>query len=279
MSGAGARSGSDAGTVVREAARNGDRDRFLAALLAPRSVRDDLIALTAFLGEVARISNAVTEPMMGEMRLQWWCDAIANRATDARTGNPIADALVAVIDKHALPQETLLGIIDARGRELGAAPFANLRDLDRYLDETEGAAFRLGARILGAEGKAPEPALLTAAGQAYGRVALLRQLPALLAKGRDPLGFAEKPGSESAGDANATARQLLQSARAWLAEARQLAAGTPRAIKPALLPLALVEPYLTALEGLGPDIERVRADISPLSRVWRLWRASMRGSF
>ena len=58
--------------VVTIAARAHERDRYLAALLGPRPIRRDLIALAAFAGEVGRIPAFVTEPMMGRIRLQWW---------------------------------------------------------------------------------------------------------------------------------------------------------------------------------------------------------------
>lgn len=278
-----ARSADEDAIVVREAARANERDRYLAALLAPRSSRADLIVLSAFLGEVARISSAVNEPMMGEIRLQWWCDAIVNRGSGEPTGNPVADALNEVIDRRHLSQEAFLTILDARARELQAEPFASLQELERYLDETDGIAFRLAAKVLGNDEAPPGPALLTAAGQAYGRVGLLRLLPVLLAKGRNPLAFTDKALLDPTGavDADAdwsgAALILIDSAHTWLGEARQLAAGAPKALKPAILPLALVEPYLAALEGLGPDIARAKADISPLARVWRLWRASRLG--
>jgi phytoene synthase len=69
----------------------------------------------------------------------------------------------------------------------------------------------------------------------------------------------------------------MAGAHTWLTEARRRAASAPGAINAAILPVALVEPYLAALEGLGPDLARATADISPLTRVWRLWRASLLG--
>jgi 15-cis-phytoene synthase len=70
---------------------------------------------------------------------------------------------------------------------------------------------------------------------------------------------------------------LLRKARAKLAEARQLATSAPSSIRPAILPVALVEPYLAALEGVGSHVADQRADISPITRVWRLLKASTLG--
>ena len=97
---------------VRAAARQLDRDRYLAALLAPRRARDGLMALAAFHGEIARIPLTVRESAIGDIRLQWWRDALLTPAGTA-TGNPIADAMRATMREHALPSEMLIKIIDA----------------------------------------------------------------------------------------------------------------------------------------------------------------------
>jgi phytoene synthase len=209
--------------------------------------------------------------MMGEMRLQWWRDVIETAPAGTSTGSPVADALVDVMARHALPQDLFAAILEARSRELLPEHLGGGPDLKAYLDDTDGAAFRLTARVLGVGGAGGADALLAAAGQAYGRIRLLRGLPGALARGRS------LPGLEEVPDRPGAAWPFLDGARAWLAEARRLAPAAPRGVLPAILPLALVEPYLAALERLGPGIARDRADISPLTRVWRLWRASARG--
>jgi phytoene synthase len=257
---------------VRDAARAGDLDRYLAALLAPRCVRGDLIALTAFLGEAARVGEVVSEPMMGEVRLQWWREALASRA---KTGHPVADALLDTIGRHDLPEALFDTILDARARDLDPHVPKTEADLENDLRDTEGAALQLAARILGGGDQGADD-VLSAAAQAWGRVRLLRALPASLAKGRNPLPGKDPP-APAAVDWQVAARPVLDSARNWLEEARLRATVAPAAVLPAILPLALVEPYLAALERLGPNIARERADISPLTRVWRLWRASALG--
>ena len=69
--------------------RRHDRDRFQTALFAPAARREALFALYAFNYEIARVRESVREPMLGQIRLQWWREAIdaafaGERAAPAR---------------------------------------------------------------------------------------------------------------------------------------------------------------------------------------------------
>jgi NADH dehydrogenase [ubiquinone] 1 alpha subcomplex assembly factor 6 len=93
---------------VREARRR-DRDRYLCALFAPMPARSRLIALLALDLELARIPHTVSEPLLGQMRLQWWRDAIA----EARQGRPPAHPVV-----QALAETGAAGAFSDSGLDL-----------------------------------------------------------------------------------------------------------------------------------------------------------------
>ena len=59
-----------------EIVRTGDPDRFRTALFATPEAREHLFALYAFNLEIAKIAPMVSEPMLGEIRLQWWREAL-----------------------------------------------------------------------------------------------------------------------------------------------------------------------------------------------------------
>jgi phytoene synthase len=221
------------------------------------------------MGETARIVATAREPLVGEMRLQWWRDVLSAPHGDEAIGNAIADALRETNAARALPVEPYLSLVDARSRALEPGFIAQGAALEQYLDETEGAAFRDAARILGVAASDAADEFLLAAAQAYGRVLLLRTLPLML-KWRS-----DSPGGRLVNDWAELAPIISKDARGWLQKARQ-SRMAPEAIT-AVLPVALVEPYLAALERVGPDVVRARAEISPLTRVWRLWWASARG--
>src|SRR5437588_1275677 len=57
--------------------RRHDRDRFQTVLFAPAARREALFALYAFNYEIARVRESVMQPMLGQIRLQWWRENIA----------------------------------------------------------------------------------------------------------------------------------------------------------------------------------------------------------
>lgn len=252
--------------------RAGDRDRYLATLFAPRPKRHALLALYAFNLELARVPEAVSEPMLGDIRLQWWRDALATVGEGEATGHPVADALGQAAREHGLPRPALLGLIDARAFDLSDAAMPDLAALKAYLSKTSGALFALSAHVLVGRPLQPDrPA--RQAGIAYGLTGLMRMAPIHRARGRRYL-----PGAADASAEGAAAFAPFRAeAERALAEARSGLAHVPAEAQPAFLPLALVEPYLAVLARPGADPLRQPAEITPLRRLWCLTRAGLRG--
>jgi 15-cis-phytoene synthase len=272
----------DSTVSVRDAARTWAPDYYITALLAPADVRDDLVTLAAFWGDTGRVALTVGEDMLGEIRLQWWRDALSTGAS--ASGHPVADAMRALIAKRRLDVAIVDGLLDARCAELRRLPFESEATFDRYLASTEGALFRMAASIRGLDFAGSGNELLTAAAGALGRVRVALDLPYLASRSRLPLwpgalGYDYDPqdaAGRSAEGAQAV-HELVRGARAALINVREAAQGVDRRLIDAMLPIALLEPYLRALETKGRDPLRDVAAISPLSRVARLTWAHVRG--
>jgi 15-cis-phytoene synthase len=277
----------DSDGTAGAAAREGEPDRYLAALLAPPPQREALLALAAFVAELARVPRLVArEPLMGQIRLQWWRDALA-LPNGQRTGHGVADAVRQAARAFDLPAPLLDGLIEARGLDLAGAPFADDRALQDYLWSTEGAPFALAARVLGQPVSAGLEAACRVAGQAYGMARLLFTLPHSLARGHIALPQA------AIADAGVTTQELLAGTTGTkvgallggyrtqidhnLVNARRLAVQLPRSTRIAFLPLALVQPYVRAQERAGRASLREAARIAPLTRVCRIAAAHFLG--
>ncbi len=259
-----------------------DRDRYIADLFAPGSARRHLLALHAFSAEVARIRDAVSDPMLGEMRLQWWRDALLSGGA----GHPVAGALVETIRTFALPLAGFEGLIDARTFDLYDDQMPTQTDLEGYAGETASALIQLGAIVL-AEGHDPRVASAAGhAGVAYAMTGLMRALPFHAARGQCYLpadigtahGFDRQTlaRGEVTPELLMTLAELRQIARDHLGRAMPDIARLPASLKPAFLPVALVAPTLDRMDRPGYDPLSGRAELSPLGRQWILWRAARR---
>jgi phytoene synthase len=278
--GADAAAGADAVTEVADVARTGEPDRYLAALLAPAPAREGLLALAALAAELTRIPlRVVREPVMGELRLEWWRKALAPGEGDG-SGHRVAHAVRAAVHRHDLPAALLDAMIDARMLDLSAAPFADDAAVRDYLWRTEGALFALMGRVVGLGGDGTAEAACRAAGQAYGLTRQLLALPRSLSLGRIPLAATQVAAAglsahellAGAGstEAEGLVRAHIAQIRGCHAQARRLILQLPGHARVVFLPLALVEPYVRRLERQGGGALREEVQVLPLTRVWRI---------
>lgn len=173
-------------TACAELLRRADPDRFMAAMAAPVAARAVLFPLYAFNAEVARAPWVSAEPMIAEMRLQWWRDTVeALGGEGPARAHEVVAPLAGVVRGQGLPLDVMDRLVAARRWDIGRAPFADAAAFAAYLDDTGGGLMWLAARALGA-GPGDERAA-RAAGRAAGLAAFLRAVPELQARGRVPL--------------------------------------------------------------------------------------------
>jgi phytoene synthase len=273
---------------IREAAMRAEPDRYLAATLAPSVARPALAALAAFSAEVARIPATVSDALLGEIRLQWWRDALAGGREGRLSGHPVADALISAVAQYGLPSGLVEAVIDARERDLSGEMPEDDRELADYLQATEGNLFLLGMCVLGAPVSDVEE-LAGLAGRAYGIARGLCRLPMLLhnggvilpaerlqAAGVDPRQLASRPPAAEVEDAvRRVADAMAEDTLGALFRARTLARSLDKRVRPALLPLVMVEPYFRAQSNRQILVEPI--EISPIRRVVRIGLAHLTG--
>jgi phytoene synthase len=264
--------------------RESDPDRYYAALFAPADRRPHLLAISAFSGEVGRVRETISGPMPGEIRLQWWRDALSGEARGSVADHPVAAALTDTIERFRLPVQAFLDLIEARTFDLYDDPMPSTEDLEGYLGETSSALIRLGSLVL-ADGR--DPGHADAAGHgglAFGVAGLLRALPWHARRGqvfvtRDIL---ERQGvtrddivmGRGGPGFLAALADMRELARRHLARFEELRSSIPAEIRSAFLPPALVSAYLTRMERPGYDPFTTVIEIPAWRKIVRLWRAS-----
>ncbi|MBG0811316.1 squalene/phytoene synthase family protein [Methylosinus sp. H3A] len=265
------------------ALREQELDLWLAGLFAPASARPHLHAIGAFAAELASVRARVSQPILGEMRLRWWYDSLEAAAdSEGARAHPVADALFDTLDRHAIPREEIVELLEAHSFDLYDEPMESLAALETYCDRVFGAPMRWRAIAIDAQDASRQEEALRCAGRALGLTSILRALPRHLAQGQRFLpvdllarhsaeaDFAEAKATPAVAGALA---ELRGEARDNLEKARSAVHGDGPA-RAALLPAALIPLYLGEMERKGFEPFHTIAEPAQWRRQWRLWRAS-----
>lgn len=283
-------SGADTGDSARFCAnlvRSHDFARYAATLFVPADRRRALLALYAFNAEISRVREQVTQPLPGEIRLQWWTDMLTGTGQGGVEGNPVAAELLMTIRNFRLPVEPLRRLIEEHQFDLYNDPMPSMAALEGYINDTTTALFMLAADIA-ARPSAEIEHLARHAGLAQGLAQVIANVP-LDASRRQlfvPLQVLQQHGSgieeifagKQTPKVRATLDQLIGEAQRHLKTALGLLADMPPQVRPIFLPLALVRRDLArmARADTDPFVLDVR---SRLSTLWTLWRASRSRQF
>ena len=205
--------------------RRADPDRWLASrFVADPVARADLIALYAFNHELARATEAAREPLVQEIRLTWWREALDEVfAGRPPRRHPVVEALAETIRRRELPPASFETMIEARIEAIDA-PVADEAAVYRHVDATAGMLMGLAASVLDGTASSAAP---QAAARAWGLAGLAR----LRRTGVDRL-----PKAWDQAEIRSRVRSALDQARA---AARDL----PVAAFPAVAYATLASPY------------------------------------
>jgi 15-cis-phytoene synthase len=268
----------DAFAYCADLVRTADRDRFIASLFAPADRRTALHALYAFAAELARVREVAHAALPGEIRLQWWSEVIDRERDGEANANPVAAALLATMERYPLRREALLDLVEARRFDLYEEPMRSLTDLEAYLWRTSSSLMSLAALILvGAEFEA----VAAPAGIASGLAQILRAFPIHVARRqlylptemleRHRVHLHDVFAARSSPGLVAAFAELRDIARRHLTEVRQRVSALPQEAMPAVLPLAVVRPWLDRSERRDPF---AAVELAPWRRQWLIWRAA-----
>ena len=277
----------DSAAFCAELVRSHDFDRYASTLFVDAEKRRALLALYAFNVEISRVREQVSQPLPGEIRLQWWTDMLAGAAHGGAEGNPVAAELLQAVRDYGLPVDPLSRLIDEHQFDLYNDPMPSMAALEAYIDDTSSALFSLGARIMRQQSEATDH-LARHAGLAQGIVRVIAALP-LDASRRQlfvPLQLLEQHGSsmEAVFAARMTPQlraaldQLIVEARGHLKTAFTLLGDVPPDVRPLFLPLALVRRDADGMSRADSDlfVPQLR---SRFRTLWTLWRASRAKAF
>lgn len=264
--------------------RRDDPDRWLASLLLPAEPRPHVHALYAFGFEIARVRRLVSEPLLGEIRFQWWREVLAGERESEAEAHPVAAALRDTIARCDLPMGPLLALIDARLFDLHDAPMPSIEMLEAYAEATAGQLFQSVALILDPKAGAECAEAARHAGIAYAVTGLLRALPWHAGAGQVyiPKDMLDRQGAlveaARAGINSPALREALAELRACARRHLDIFAANPASragpVATAFLPASLCEAYLRQMDKRAYEPFETKIHLPQWQRQWRLWRAA-----
>jgi phytoene synthase len=265
-----------------ELVRAHDFPRYASALFVPPAQRRALLAIYAFNVEICRVRELVSQPLPGEIRLQWWTDMLAGAGHGDVEGNPVAAELLLAIRGWHLPVERLARLIEEHQFDLYNDPMPTMAALESYINDTSSTLFSLGSGIAGLQSDEIEH-LARHAGLAQGLAQVIAELP-LDASRRQlfvPLQVLERHGigmedvfaGKEIPRLRAALDQLIDEARGHLNTAITLLGIAPPEVRLVYLPLALVARDLDRMSRADSDAFTPRVN-SRFRTLWTLWRAS-----
>ena len=145
----GAATSKEAAAFCADLVRTHDFARYAATLFLPQTQRCALLSIYAFNVEISRVRDQVSQPLPGEIRMQWWTDMLTGAGHGDVEGNPVAAELLRTTGEFRLPAEPLLRLIEEHQFDLYNDPMPSMAALEGYVTETSSALFSLGARIFG----------------------------------------------------------------------------------------------------------------------------------
>jgi len=277
----------DTVTFCADLVRNHYFPRYAATLFVPAAERRALLALYAFNVEICRVQAQVSQPLAGEMRLQWWSDMLRGQGHGGVEGNPVAAELLRAVRAFPLSTERLLRLIEEHQFDLYNDPMPTLAALEGYLNDTSSALFSLAAAVIEPSSNEVEH-LARHAGLAQGMMQVLASLPLHASQRRLflPLHILADHGSgaeevfarSQTPQLRAAVDDVLGEARAHLKTALGLLSTVPPELRTVFLPLALVRRELNAFSRADRDPFSVQS-ISRFKTLWTLWRASRSEKF
>lgn len=269
--------------------RRHDPDRYFSTLFVPADKRPHLFALYAFSSEISRIHEVSREPLMGEIRMQWWRDAraaVSDNDQQIMPEHPVVAALADTICRYDLPSQVFTTLIDARVFDLYDDPMPTLADLEGYCGETCSVLFQLAAMILAGQQSGGSADIAGHGGVAYAIAGLLRAFPWHARRRsvylpKDILAaYGLTAEDVTSGADSAEMRRALCSLRdiasGHLDKALALVPSVPMMARAAFLPLALTGDYLSQIGGSSYRPFETTIELSQLRKQWILWRAARR---
>lgn len=156
---------------------------YFADLLLPEPLRGTAQVLHTFHGELNALAAKSTEPMVGQIRFQWWREVIEGERDSEASSHPLASQVLRGVRSGVFDPQMLTRKIEAHVFDLYHDPMPDFEAFETWCGETRSVLFQ---QLVATENTV-EGAYADAcghAGVALGYADVLAALPANRASGR-----------------------------------------------------------------------------------------------
>lgn len=262
-----------------------DHNRYLTTLFVDKDKRRSLLALYAFNIEISKVVDISKEPLVSQIKLQWWRDSIEDLKKGLVAKHPVIEELSKTLIHHQIPIDDLLIMIEARNNELLDNTPKTLDALISYCRQTAGTLNRLSLQVLKISDPHSHSNHAEDLGTAWGLIGIIRAIsfhataqrcfiPDELLEEADIKIEDIYKGKFSPQFSHAI-QPICEKAEDIL---KQAITSVPNDAKYAFLLAPLARHYIKRLKTSSYDIQKVDFESGNLSKIMRLTWTSLFGS-
>ncbi|RKP09300.1 isoprenoid synthase domain-containing protein [Thamnocephalis sphaerospora] len=288
----------------RDLVRKYDHEHYLCGLLYPAHLRNGYWALRAFFIELSAVREAVSDPRIGQMRLQFWRDAVDSTFKGHPPQHPVTVALSQTVLAHStgegavrplVSSSWMKRIINEREKDMEDPYHATMESLEAYVEAAHASAMYLQLELLGVRSVSADH-IASHIGKAYGLVTLLRATPFHASKRRTYLPaallaehgvsqedlFRNGPTAEGLHDvvydvASVAHRHLEVAKDHWVDDRHRK--DVPSHAFTAMLAAIPARTYLDRLQQVHFNVFDPKLTVRPWKLPWTLYMANRRRKF
>lgn len=271
--------------VQNKAAASGS-SFYYAFLFLPPARRAAITAFYAFCREVDDVVDEVSDPGVAQTKLAWWQSEVA-RAYAGEPTHPVMQALMPRAADHGIEARHLLAVIEGCQMDLQQTRYLDFAALQRYCHLVAGVVGEVAARIFGQTQEATTQYAHTL-GLAFQLTNIIRDVGEDALRGRLYLPVSELQ------QFDVKAHELLQrqysdrfaalmqfqAKRAHTLYDQALAllpAADRGAQKPGLMMASIYRTLLREIERDGFQVLHQRTSLTPLRKLWLVWKMQALG--
>ena len=254
---------------------------YYSFMFLPPEKRRAITALYAFCREVDDVVDECSDTNVARTTLAWWRIQIA-AIYEGKPQHPVAQALVPVVQRYALPQERLQEIIDGMEMDLNQHQYADFKELQLYCYHVASVVGLLAAEIFGYSDR---KTLKYAhdLGIAMQLTNIIRDVGEDARRGRIYLPLDEMAqfgvhtndildGRESAGFQQLMQLQVERAQRFYQQAMQQLPAADRKAQRTGLIMAAIYRATLDEVVASGCQVLKERVSLTPLRKAWLAYK-------